>query len=141
MAQTLPARTRENKKGKSRGPKLAVRRRLTVIRCLSDGFFDYSGKGTNSFDVLTGDQELEDRTANYRPEIGQSQHAKSVSYIIIKLITWVTSLELWQRWNSLDADIKILPINSFKVDLRKCFQSSEIIKRLSQSTSHLSLLW
>ena len=40
---------------------------------------DYSGKGTKSFDVLTGDQELEVRTATYGPEIDQSQRAKSVS--------------------------------------------------------------
>ena len=44
-------------------------------------FLDYSGKGTKSFDVWTGDQELEVRTATYRPEIDQSQHAKSVSHI------------------------------------------------------------
>ena len=39
---------------------------------------DYYGKGTKSFDILTGDQELEVRTAIYGPEIDQSQHAKSV---------------------------------------------------------------
>ena len=33
---------------------------------------DYSGKGTKSFDTLTGDQELEVRTATYGPEIDQS---------------------------------------------------------------------
>ena len=35
-----------------------------------------------SFDVLTGDQELEVRTAIYGPEIDRSQRAKSVSHII-----------------------------------------------------------
>ena len=30
-----------------------------------------------SFDVLTGDQELQGRTATYGPEIDQSQHTKS----------------------------------------------------------------
>ena len=39
---------------------------------------DYSGKGTKSFDTLTGDQELEVRMATYGPEIDQSQRAKSV---------------------------------------------------------------
>ena len=38
---------------------------------------DYSGKGTKSFDILTGDQELEVCMATYGPEIDQSQHAKS----------------------------------------------------------------
>ena len=50
-----------------------------LVRCLLYGFVDFSGKGTNSFDVLT---ELEVRTAAYRPGIEQSQHAKSVSHII-----------------------------------------------------------
>ena len=35
-----------------------------------------------SFVVLTGDQELEVHTATCGPETDQSQHAKSVSYII-----------------------------------------------------------
>ena len=35
--------------------------------------------GTNSFDVLTENQKLEVRTANYGP-IDQSQHAKSASH-------------------------------------------------------------
>ena len=39
-------------------------------------------KGTKSYDVLNGDQELEVRRATYGPEIDQSQHAKSVSHII-----------------------------------------------------------
>ena len=38
-------------------------------------------KGTGIFDVLTGDQELEVRTATYGPRIDQSQHARSVSHI------------------------------------------------------------
>ena len=33
--------------------------------------------------LSAGDQELEVRTATYGPEIDQSQHAKSVSHIII----------------------------------------------------------
>ena len=36
-----------------------------------------------SFDILTSNQEQEVRTATYGPEIDQSQHAKSVSHIII----------------------------------------------------------
>ena len=45
-------------------------------------FVDYSGKRMKSFDVLTSDKELEVRTATFRPEIDQSQYAKSVSHII-----------------------------------------------------------
>ena len=33
---------------------------------------DYYGKGTKSFDILTGDQELEVRMDTYGPEIDQS---------------------------------------------------------------------
>ena len=40
------------------------------------------GKERNHFDVLTGDQELEVRTATYGPEVDQSKHAKSVSHIV-----------------------------------------------------------
>ena len=39
-----------------------------------------------SFDILTSDQELKVRTATYGPEIDQSQHAKSVSHILISVI-------------------------------------------------------
>ena len=46
---------------------------------------DFVSYLTKSFDVLTGDQKLEVRTASYGPEIDQSQHVKSVSHII-KLI-------------------------------------------------------
>ena len=42
------------------------------------------GKEKEQFDVLTGDRELEVRTATFGPGIDQSQHAKSVSHIIIK---------------------------------------------------------
>ena len=55
---------------------------MRLIKCLLHSFVDYSGKGTKSFGVLTGEQELEVRTPTYGPEIGQSHHAKSVSYII-----------------------------------------------------------
>ena len=52
---------------------------------------DYSGKGTKSFDVLTGDQELEVRTATcYGPEIDQSQQAKSDGHVINHFIIWLT---------------------------------------------------
>ena len=54
---------------------------MRLKRCLLHGFVDYFGQKTKSFDVLTGDQELEDRTATYGPEIDQSRHAKSVSQI------------------------------------------------------------
>ena len=43
---------------------------------------DYSGKGTESLDVLTGDQELEVCTSTYGPVNDRSQHTKSVSHII-----------------------------------------------------------
>ena len=46
------------------------------------GSVGYSGKGTESFDVLKGDQELDVRTTTYGPETDQSQHAKSVNNII-----------------------------------------------------------
>ena len=39
---------------------------------------DYSGKGRNSVDALTGDQELEVRTATYGQEIDQLQHAVKI---------------------------------------------------------------
>ena len=56
----------ENKEGKNEDPYLAVRTEQTrLIRCLLCGFVVYSGKGTKSFDVLTGDQEPEVRTATY----------------------------------------------------------------------------
>ena len=42
-------------------------------------FVDYSRKTIKSFDVLTGDQELQVRMASYEPEIDKSQHAKSVA--------------------------------------------------------------
>ena len=56
-----------------------------LIRCLLYGFqfVDYFGKEKKSFDVLTGDQVLDVRTATYRPEIDQSEHPKSVSHIVI----------------------------------------------------------
>ena len=44
------------------------------------------------FDVLTGDQELMQRSIygyTYRPEIDQSQHVKSVSHIISQVIDCV----------------------------------------------------
>ena len=46
------------------------------------GFVNYSGKGTKSFDILTGDQELTVCMATYGLEIDQSEHMKSVSHII-----------------------------------------------------------
>ena len=62
---------------------LPIRPEQTRLRrCLLYGFVYYSGKGTKSFDVLTGDQELEVCTVTYGPEIDQSQHAKSVSHVI-----------------------------------------------------------
>ena len=57
---------------------------------------DYYGKGTKSFDILTGDQELEDlevRTATYGPEVDQSQRAKSVRCPCTKKFITVHSLE------------------------------------------------
>ena len=39
------------------------------------GFVDYSGIGTNSFGVLTGDQELDQRSV-YGPENDHLQHRK-----------------------------------------------------------------
>ena len=61
-------------------------RKTKLTRCLLYGFVHYSRKRTKYFDVLTGDQELEVRTATYGPEITQSQHAKSVSHIIMHYI-------------------------------------------------------
>ena len=55
---------------------------MRLIRCLLYGFVDNSGRRRKSFEVLTGDQELEVSTATYRPEIEQSEHAKSVSNIV-----------------------------------------------------------
>ena len=84
-AQAMKAR-----KEKTRIPtvynKFAVQtEQMRLIRCLLYGFVDYnSGKRMKSFDVLTGDQELEVRMATYGPEINQSQHAKSVSHIYNK---------------------------------------------------------
>ena len=54
---------------------------------------DYYGKGTKSFDILTGDQELEVRTATNGPEIDQSQRAKSVRCPCTKKFITVHSLE------------------------------------------------
>ena len=73
-----------------RGPYGKWTEQTMLIRCLLYGFVDYSGKGTKSFDVLTGDRELKVRTATYQPGIGQSQHAKFVSHIIrgIKELYW-----------------------------------------------------
>ena len=42
------------------------------FHCLLYGFVDNSGKGTNLFEVLTDDCELEVRTATYGPEVNQS---------------------------------------------------------------------
>ena len=42
--------------------------------------------------VLKGDRELEVRTATYGPGIDQSQHANSVSHIIIGLIVKVSRI-------------------------------------------------
>ena len=61
---------------------LKMTKQTRLIRCLLYGLVDYSGKGTKSFDVLTGDQELEVCTATYAPEIDQSQHTKPVSHMI-----------------------------------------------------------
>ena len=55
---------------------------MRLIRCLLYGFVDdISGNGTKWSDVLTGDQELEIRTATYGPGIDQSLHATSISHI------------------------------------------------------------
>ena len=72
----------ENKEGKNRGS----------ITCRADR----ANEATKMFiicmalftilessDLSAGDQELEVRKATYGPEIDQSQHAKSVSHIII----------------------------------------------------------
>ena len=83
QAQTAQAMKTRKNTGKNKDLELAIQTDQTkLIRCLLYGFVDYSQKGTKSFDVVTGDQELVVRTATYRPEIGQSQHAKSVSHII-----------------------------------------------------------
>ena len=55
---------------------------MRLIRCLLYGFVDYCGKGTKSFNDLTGHQDLEVHTATYGPEIDQSQHEKSFNHII-----------------------------------------------------------
>ena len=68
---------------------------MTVI-LLCGLVVDYSGKGTKSFDVLTGDQEIEVRTAIYGPKIDQSQQAKLVSHMIIDMYFYKTSL-YWIR--------------------------------------------
>ena len=86
MAQARSAQTMKTSKEK-KTPKIQTEQTM-LIRCLLYGFVDYSGKGTKSFDVLTGDREV--RTATYQPGIGQSQHAKFVSHIIrgIKELYW-----------------------------------------------------
>ena len=67
----------ENKKGKTRGSiTCRMDRANEANKMFLYGFVDYSGKRTKSCNVFTGDQELEIRTANYGPEIDQSQHAK-----------------------------------------------------------------
>ena len=73
----------ENKEGKNEDPQLAVRsEQMRLIRCVLYGFVNYSGKGTNSFDLL---REPEVCTATYGPEIHdlQSQRMKSISHMII----------------------------------------------------------
>ena len=55
----------DNKVGKKRIHNLPYGSRKHLLY----GFVVYSGKGTKSFDVSTGDQELEVRTATYGPEI------------------------------------------------------------------------
>ena len=71
----------ENKEGKNEDPQLALRTEQTrLIRCLLCGFIDYSEKGTTSFD------DLRSVRLPLWPETDQSQHAKSVSHIIMRLI-------------------------------------------------------
>ena len=48
------------------------------ITCRTDQANEANKMSRNEFDVLT---EFEVRTGTYRPEIDQSQHAKSVSHI------------------------------------------------------------
>ena len=59
----------------------------------TDISLNYYGKRTKSFDILTGDQELEVRTATYGPEIDQSQRAKSVRCPRTKKFITVHSLD------------------------------------------------
>ena len=69
----LPMKTRKEKRRS--GYILAVRTEQTrLITCLLYGFVDYSG--------LAGVLELEICTATYRPEIDDSEHAKSVTKYI-----------------------------------------------------------
>ena len=89
-----------------RGPWIPGRKKTRteqtrLTRCLLYGFVDYYRKGTKSFDVLAGNQELEVRTATNRPEIEQSRHAKSVSHIIncITVHVLVTSTFCWSGVN------------------------------------------
>ena len=74
MAQARSARAMKTRKEKTR-----IHNLTRLIRCLLYGFVDYFG-----FEKV--DRELEVRTATYGPGIDQSQHAKSVSHIIICLI-------------------------------------------------------
>ena len=60
---------------------------FSAVNCEMHSWQDFRvRKGTKSFHVLTGDQELEVRTATCGPEIDQLQHAKPVSHMITKLI-------------------------------------------------------
>ena len=73
-AQARSARAMKTRKEKKRGSITSLRtEQARLIRCFLYGFVEYSGKGTNSFEVLT---ELEVRTATYGPEIDQLQHVK-----------------------------------------------------------------
>ena len=67
---------------------------MKLIECFLYGFVDYSGTGKKSSDVLTGDQELRVRTAINGPEIDHSQHAKSVSHIIIMFMLMLTPVHI-----------------------------------------------
>ena len=71
----------ENKAEKKRG---SITCRTDRANEANKMFIIYSEKGTKSFDVLTGDQELEVCTATYRPNIDQSQ--QSVSHIIVTVM-------------------------------------------------------
>ena len=68
-------------------------------------FVDYSRKGTKSFNILTGDQQLhlEVCTASYGPEVDQSQHMKSVSHNYNKAYLYSTSTLLSCRERETDS--------------------------------------
>ena len=69
-----------------------------------------------SFDVLTGDQELEVRTATHGPETDQSRHAKSVSQIrYIEFLSQALKFHYIKKYSK-----KVNTLKSKALKVRKC---------------------